>query len=529
MTLSRPESAIERLTALDAIERLSERDASLFTPNAAEQELVADRLGWVSLAEDTADVAEQLRTLRDIAREDGVTTVVLVGMGGSSLATHVLAKTVDGGFAQLLVADTTCPEDLVRLVATLDFAHTLFVIASKSGTTTEVGVIGSILFERAALALGTDEAARRFVAISDPDTALSRHAAQAGWWQVIEARSSVGGRFSALSMFGLVPAALAGIDFELIVERAVRAESDCRTSDTFANPAAQLASFIFDAYQDGRDKLVLIFSEHYRPFGMWLEQLIAESLGKDGRGIVPVVTTRERYGDSIADDHLVVVLRTETDEDLAGYRNVLEQTGPVVRFTIADPHDIGAEFVRWEFAVALLGVLMGVNPFDQPDVEVAKRATRAALAGELPAVDTLPLASLADTARPGDYVAILAYLPTDSHTEAELERLASLIEHALKVPTIVAIGPRYLHSTGQLHKGGPDSGIFLVIGGQEHGAGATGAFAPPQVDVPVPSEPYTLRTLFNAQREGDISSLVLLGRRVFAADSIAQVRAALSR
>ena len=525
MTLNRTESAIERLTALDAIERLSEQDASLFTAEIAEQEMVAERLGWVSLAEDTADVAEQLRSLRDVARERQVTTVVLVGMGGSSLATHVMASVVGGGFADLLVADTTCPEDLVRLVATLDFEHALIVVASKSGTTAEVGVIGSILFDRAAMALGHDEACRRFVAISDSDTPLARHAAEQGWWQVVEARSSVGGRFSALSMFGLVPSALAGIDFELIVERAVAAERGCRTSETFANPAAQLASFIYDAYQDGRDKLVLVFSDQYRPFGLWLEQLIAESLGKDGRGIVPIVTTRERYGTSIADDHLVVVLRTDDDDDLAGYRNLLEQTGPVVRFTIDDPHDIGAEFVRWEFAVALLGVLMGVNPFDQPDVEVAKRATRAALAGELPTTDTLPLDALVTTVRPSDYLAILAYLPNDSHTAAELERLASLLEGALKVPVTIQMGPRYLHSTGQLHKGGPSSAVFVVVGGCTEAAG----FAPPQADLPVPGEAYTLRTLFDAQRAGDISSLVLLGRRVFVADSIAAVRAALSR
>lgn len=527
-------SAIERLTALGAVERLSDHDPSLFSDVPAEQELIEDRLGWVSLAEDVDEVVDQLRELHDLARDRDIRTVVLVGMGGSSLAPLVMGEIVDGGEAELIVADTTCPEDIADILDRIDFAHTLIVLSSKSGTTVEVGVLGSIFFEHAVAALGPEEAAARFVAISDPDTPLAERARHENWWQVIEARSSVGGRFSALSMFGLVPAALSGIDWERIVERAARMEHLCRYEETFANPAAQLAAFIADGYRDGRDKLVLIFSDRYRPFGLWLEQLIAESLGKNGAGIVPVVTTRERYGEEIADDHTVFVLRDEDDEDLKGYRQLLEQTGPVARFTVDDPHDIGTEFIRWEFAVALLGVLFGVNPFDQPDVEVAKRATRAALEGDLPTSDTLPLSALAQSVHPGDYVALLSYQPLrgplGAQARAEVEHLATLIERSLKVICTVQIGPRYLHSTGQLHKGGPSSGVFVVIGfgasGVSEAATAAGSVGP---DLTIPGTNHSLRALFNAQRFGDISSLSAIGRRVFAADSTAEVVAALEQ
>lgn len=514
-------TAIERLTALNAIERLCDRDPSLFSDLTAEQELIADRLGWVTLAEDTDEVADQLRELHDLARDRDIRTVVLIGMGGSSLAPLVMGQIVDGGAAELIVADTTCPDDIAAILDVVDFAHTLVLLSSKSGTTVEVGVLGAIFMERAVAVLGADQAPAHFVAISDPDTPLAQRARTENWWQIIEARSSVGGRFSALSMFGLVPAALSGIDWERIVERAARMEHHCRYEETFANPAAQLAAFLADGYHEGRDKLVLIFSDRYRPFGLWLEQLIAESLGKNGKGIVPVVTTRERYGDSIGDDHMVFVLRDEDDAELKGYRQLLEQTGPVARFTIDEPHDIGAEFIRWEFAVALLGVLFGVNPFDQPDVEVAKRATRAALTGSLPATETLPLSALTATVKPGDYIAILAYEPIMGELGAaahrRLEHLATTLERALGVVATVQYGPRYLHSTGQLHKGGPDSGVFILLGSE--GCVAT--------DIALPGEEYTLRGLFGAQRLGDIATLVEMGRRVFAADSLAQVERAL--
>ena len=509
----RPQSAssIERLSKSDAVERLAEGDASLFSSAPATQAAIKERLGWITLASDTDDIEEYLQTLREEAHRLRPTDVVLIGMGGSSLSTRVMSAIFakECGDVRLHVLDTTNVHDVAKMIGRLPFESTLFIVSSKSGSTTEPIALGELFFERSQEELTPEDAAAHFIAITDQGTPLSARAKELGWRHVIHARSSVGGRFSALSLFGLVPTLYAGIDIERLVESAQSMEILCRGEETFANPGAQLASFIFDSYLEGRDKLMLVFPERYRVFGMWLEQLIAESLGKDGKGVIPIISSPERIGSEIHNDQCVFVMHEDCDEDLARWSETTEQTGPLFEITISCPYDMGAEFIRWEFAIALLGFLLEVNPFDQPDVAASKAMTNALLDGEPYKADPLELTELEGIVREGDYICILAYLPQASASRAALIAIASKLEQHFGIPAIIARGPRYLHSTGQLYKGGPNTGIFIVVGDDED-----------TCDIQLPARDYSMRDLFNAQRKGDIMSLIERGRRVITAQSL---------
>ncbi|MBK5211561.1 MAG: hypothetical protein JJE36_04525 [Coriobacteriia bacterium] len=505
-------SSIETLIHSDAVERLSERDASLFSHDPLIIEAISERLGWVMLASDTDNVLDFLYELRRETEAAHITDVVLLGMGGSSLATRVLSDVLEHPDVRLHVLDTTCAEDVKRLIGLLDFKKTFFIVSSKSGSTVEPITLGELFFHTVAHELGVAEAAEHFFAVTDKDTPLSRTAEAQKWRHVVHARKSVGGRFSALSMFGLVPAALAGIDFKRLIDSAIRMETLCRGEETFANPGAHLASFLNDCLQEGRNKLMLVLPRRYRPFGMWLEQLVAESLGKDGRGIIPIVTSKNRVGSSIHSDQCVVILHESDDEELVAYTEEIEQLGPVAEFIIDNPYEIGGEFIRWEFAVALVGFLMGVNPFDQPDVASSKTMTNALLQGEKFDVEPSSISELADLIAPGDYIAILSYLPEWAASHTALVESAACLEEKFSVPTIIARGPRYLHSTGQLYKGGPNTGVFIVLGDDDN-----------TCDIELEGKPFTLRELNNAQRKGDIISLLERGRRVISARNLSEI------
>ncbi len=418
-----------------------------------------DRLGWIGAPAASRVAWDDLMTFARRARDDGLERVLVCGMGGSALAPRVLAESF--GARHVGVLDSTDPAAVAAAVADGDVARTLFVVTSKSGTTVET------------LAFYHHFAARarpdQFVAVTDPGTPLATRARASGFRAVFDHPPDVGGRYAALTVVGMLPAALMGIDGAELLDRAATLDRDAARARGRALAAEAHA---------GRDKLVLRPPPAVARLADWIEQLVAESSGKDGRGVVPVV------------DAPAAALRPDAQ--------------PVTDFA-ADPLDLGREFFRWEFATWALCEGLGVNAFDQPDVEEAKalaRAELAAAAGGGPDPRTLDPAALRAAARPGDYLAILAYLPESPAIRAALDRVRAAWQEALAVTTTLGFGPRYLHSTGQLHKGGPATGLFLVI------------TAEPERDIEIPTMGMTFGRLERAQARGDIRALLGRGRRV---------------
>ncbi|MDI6712121.1 MAG: hypothetical protein QMD96_02660 [Anaerosomatales bacterium] len=526
--------SLERIVEADAVARLAARDASLFSDDVDARIAVGQRLGWLDLASKASARFPLLRNLAEAIRSEGATDVVLLGMGGSSLAPLVLSRVIGSapGYPRLHVLDTTSPIALASLLQTLDPAGVFVIVASKSGTTIEPLSLYAIVRGWLDDALGRPAAGRRFIVITDPGSPLEKLRQKETMRLTLSAPPTVGGRYSALSLFGLAPAALIGIDIETLVSRAAVMEATCK-NEAPENPGALLAARIADAYDDGRDKLSLVTSPALRPFGLWVEQLIAESLGKNGVGVVPVLEVEPPEIASSGGRRLYAVVRLRADSALASWVEEALHAGlDVVELVVDDGLDLGAEFVRWEFATALAGFLLGVNPFDEPNVAEAKRATAdilagaasapraccdldgtwATFAGGLAAPDPLP-ASRIDavrawlaSARAEDYLALLVYAPDERAYLEPFERTASAIERATGLPVCLELGPRYLHSTGQLHKGGPNTGVFLLVTARD------------RTDFIVPGERYTLAALHRAQAEGDLATLAAHGRRVLRLD-----------
>ena len=419
----------------------------------------ADRLGWIAAPRVSRAAWPELVEFARGARADGLDRTLVCGMGGSSLAPRVLAESA--GADSLAVLDSTDPAAVRDAVAEPHLDRTLFVVTSKSGTTVETLAFYRYFAERAR--------PDQFVAITDPGTPLETLAREQGFRAVFAHPADVGGRYAALTVVGMLPAALLGIDGATLLDRALALDP---------GPARALGDGIAAAALAGRDKLVLRPPRALAGLADWIEQLVAESSGKEGHGVVPVVGASARP--------------TRPDEQV-----VAEFSG--------DPLDLGREFLRWEYATWALCQRIGVNAFDQPDVEEAKALARAELVaarGGSAAPPTLELGALARAARPGDYLAILAYLPPAPAIAAALETVRARWEDALGVTTTVGLGPRYLHSTGQLHKGGPATGLFLV------------ATAEPAIDLDIPGMGTTFATLERAQALGDIRALLGRGRRV---------------
>jgi len=524
--------SLQRLIELDAVARLRSHDATLFADDAAGIELAAASFGWVEPAIGATPVLPLLKRLAQEAAEEGVSDIVLLGMGGSSLASLVIGEVLGGPAVRLHVLDTTAPLSVARVVGTLDPATTLYLVASKSGSTIEPLSLYAIFRDEADNELGSQAAGKRFIAITDPDTSLESLAATGGFRALVSSPADVGGRFSALTVFGLTTASLLGVNVELLLERATAMSTLCALPPA-ENPAAKLAAFICDAHAAGRDKLTVVSSGSLASFGLWVEQLVAESLGKEGTGIVPVVELSEEYPEGYGPDRAVVVLRTEDDSRLAGWVPSLAEAGPVLELTLRDGYDLGEQFVVWEHAVALLGPLLGVNPFGQPNVAAAKAATAAVLAGQLQAPDadivltdgtSLTFAGGLEAPSPapesltgalggflgvlaaGDFLGILAYLPAEAELLSPLRAAAVLVSARTGAAVTLEIGPRYLHSTGQLHKGGAQNGVFVLVTTRDH------------ADVPVPGQQWCLSELHRAQAEGDLTTLIAADRRVLRVD-----------
>ena len=498
------------------VQRLWARDATLWT-GADEGEW----LGWLGIARDQLAHEDALRRIADDVRAAGFSHALLLGMGGSSLFPELLALTFgrQDGFPELHVLDSTDPAQVDAAARKVDLANTLFIVSSKSGSALEPNIFKQYFFERVAELVGREEAGRRFVAVTDPGSKVEAIARAEGFRHVAHGVPAIGGRYSALSNFGMVPAAAMGLDAHELLDRADRMAHACASSVAPAdNPGLVLGVTIGVAAVNGRDKLTLVASPRIHDLGAWLEQLIAESTGKQGEGVIPV--DREPLGPPSAygDDRLFVYVRFAPDADAEQDAAVaeLERAGqPVVRIELADLYALGGEVFRWELATAVAGAIIGINPFDQPDVEASKIATRALTAeyertGSLPAETPLRVdeagfgeciaAHLAQIG-PGDYAALLAYVEMTPEHEAALTEIRTLIRNRTKAATCVGFGPRFLHSTGQAYKGGPNSGVVLQITCDD------------AVDLPVPGQRYTFGVVKAAQARGDFQVLAERGRR----------------
>jgi transaldolase/glucose-6-phosphate isomerase len=499
------ERRVETLGRAGVVRRIWARDPTVWKEDPNTPEL-KDRLSWLGLGKGMARQAPALTSFADEIRAS-FDRVVLCGMGGSSLAAEVLWRTFGRreGYPELVVLDSTDPRAVAALNADGHLEKTLFVISSKSGTTQE-----TISFYRHFWKLaGEGRSASQFVAITDPGTALATLARERRFRRTFLNPPDIGGRYAALSYFGLVPAALIGVDVAELLHDAHRMEEACASYVApHDNPAARLGGVLGEAALGGRDKLTFVLSPGVSGFGLWAEQLLAESTGKEGKGIIPVVGEPLGVPAVYGTDRLFVamMLAGEEDADAGSRLDALETAGhPVVRLSLRSRSDLGGEFFRWEFATAVAAAILQVNPFDQPNVTESKRNTEEVLA-KRPTLSPPATRDAVDAflgrIPPDHYLALLAYLRPSPRHDRQLEKIRVALRDRLKVATTVGYGPRYLHSTGQLHKGGPPTGHFLQI------------YDPAADDLPIPGEPFTFGGLKAAQAEGDRLALERRSRPV---------------
>jgi transaldolase/glucose-6-phosphate isomerase len=521
--------------------RLWAGDASLWTGGDE-----AKWLGWLAAAKGEQVDLAALETFQAEIKYGGFKHALLLGMGGSSLGPEVLGAVFGHkpGFPELLVLDSTDPTQIARIEAMIDPARTLYIVASKSGSTLEPDILERYFFRQAADVVGDDQVGYQFVAITDPGSQLEAHATAAGYRRIFLGDPRIGGRYSVLSNFGMVPAAVTGQDLRGFVAATQAMVRACAASaPPSANPGVALGLALGAAALAGRDKLTVVSTPYLAEVGAWLEQLIAESTGKLGKGIIPLagepVGPPKAYGDDRVFAHLT--LKDDVDEGQTQAMRALEQAGhPVIRITLADPDTLGQEFVRWEIATAIAGAVLGIDPFDQPDVEASKIKTKAltsayetsgALAPETPILEAHGIALYAgdgdakalvreaadrtieaflaahfERAGPGDYLGLLAYIDRSPVHESALTRIRGALRDRLKVATVVGFGPRFLHSTGQAYKGGPNTGVFLQIG------------ATAKRDLAVPGRKLTFAVVEAAQALGDLQVLAERGRRLLRID-----------
>ena len=505
------EAALRDLQDREVIKRIWSKDHTVWKPDPTE---ISDRLGWLNVTESMADQAPALHSFADEVKEAGYRHVVLLGMGGSSLGAEVLWQTFGSapGYPQPVTLDTTVPDWIQAVNRSIDVSKTLFLVSSKSGGTLET--VSGYRYYRSLVeeSMGKEKAGANFVAITDPDSPLERLGQEQGFRRIFINPSDIGGRYAVLSYFGLVPAALAGIAIEDILESADGMREGCASFvSTSDDPAAWLGAAMATLASKGRDKLTIVTSPSISSFGLWAEQLLAESTGKEGKGIVPVAGEPPAEPESYGDDRLFVYLRVEDDDNAKADAGIerLESSGqPVIRLDLRDRYGLGAEFFRWEFATAVAGAVLGINPFDQPNVQSAKDKTADLLqahgsSGALPQTEAPgSLKDLLAEAKAGDYLAIMAYLRPTPEVEEAMADLRRKVVEKHKIATTFGYGPRFLHSSGQLHKGGPTSGLFLqlVIDHED--------------DVHIPGQTYSFATLADAQATGDLQVLQELGRRV---------------
>ena len=506
-------AAIREEQEAGVAKRIRDKDASLWKSDEAAQKLISNSLGWLTVADEMIGVVDELKEFAGSIRSRGFQHVMVCGMGGSSLCPEVLARTFgrQPGYPELLVLDSTDPDTIAGFRDRVDVERCLFVIASKSGSTTEPNVFQKFWYDEVAERRENpgENPGENFVAITDPGSPLVTTAAELGFRKTFLNQADIGGRYSALSYFGMLPAALMGIDIRELLERVARVNSD---------EELKLGTILGECANAGRDKLTLVLDPKIATLGLWIEQLIAESTGKEDKGILPV--NDEPLGDAsvYGDDRVFVSISIgETSDEHKTHLELLANAGhPVIYRKLENVYDLGAEFFAWEFATACAGWRLGINPFDQPNVQEAKDATRELLSefaksGELPkeqkpVADDDAVRAHLKTIKPGDYVAFLNYVEESREIDRKFQDLRTIVRDRTKCATTAGYGPRFLHSTGQLHKGGPNTGVFFQISDED------------KSDFPVPGEPYTFSILKQAQALGDFRALSSRGRRVIRID-----------
>jgi transaldolase / glucose-6-phosphate isomerase len=518
--------------AAGKVRRLWQRDASLWT-NTDESQW----LGWLDVAEKQFEKAAQFQLLAEEIRKEGFRDILLLGMGGSSLCPEVLAKTLGQikGFPRLHVLDSTDPAQVKAFEKKVDLAKTMFIVSSKSGSTLEPNIFKQYFFERVKETIGPEKAGSRFIAITDPGSKLEAEATADKFRYVFHGVPTIGGRYSALSNFGIVPAAVMGLDVTKFLDRTAEMVEACAAAvPVEKNPGVMLGIILGTAAKAGRNKVTLITSPAISELGAWLEQLLAESTGKQGMGLVPVDREELAAPADYGNDRVFAYLRFEAKPDATQDEKItaLEVAGqPVIRICVNDTYDLGQEFFRWEIATAVAGSIIGINAFNQPDVEASKVETRkltseyeksGSLPAEKPIFEQGGIQLFADPKnasalgngnlagrlgahlkriQPGDYFALLAYVEMNDTHEARLQEIRHAIRDAKQVATCLGFGPRFLHSTGQAYKGGPNSGVFLQITCDDSN------------DLQVPGQKYTFGVVKAAQARGDFQVLADRGRR----------------
>jgi glucose-6-phosphate isomerase len=549
---SQVKASLEEWRTGEKVRRLWSGDASLWTGRDE-----GSWLGWLGITEDQSPHGQRLKSIAEEVRRAGFANALLLGMGGSSLCPEVLKMTFGtiDGYPELHVLDSTDPAQIRAFERKVDPARTLFIVSSKSGTTLEPNIFKQYFFEQVRRAVGADQAGNRFMAITDPGSRMEQVAKGDGFRHIFFGLPSIGGRYSALSNFGMVPAAIMGVDVPRLLDRAEEMAQACASCvPAGENPGVVLGTILGVLAGNGRDKVTIIASPGISGLGAWLEQLLAESTGKNGKGLIPIDLERVGPPQVYGSDRLFVYVRLETAPDRSQDEavNALERAGhPVVRIMVTDPYDLGGEFFRWEIATAVAGSIIGINPFDQPDVEASKVETRrltsefektGSLPPETPLLEEGGLTLFTDDRnaavlsraagsdrtlvgflrahigrlRAGDYFALLAYVErTDAHQD-RLQAIRHAVRDARRVATCLGFGPRFLHSTGQAYKGGPNNGVFLQVTCDD------------AADLPVPGQRYTFGVVKAAQARGDFQVLADRDRCALRVHLGADVEAGLS-
>ena len=506
------DAEIESFQNEDFTRRIFNQDHTLWQSSSIE---ASNRLGWLNVLD---SMSRNITTIEDFVSEIsdfGYRYVVLMGMGGSSLGPAVMNRVFGNitGHFKLIVLDSTVPEAIRRLVNQIDISKTLFLVSSKSGNTLETNNLYNYFRDVVETKLGSIKAGEHFVAITDSGTSLNRLADTSGFRHVFENPSDIGGRYSILSYFGLVPAALLGVDIEKLLNNAKSMRRMILDNTlTRENSPVFLGSVMGVLSLAGRDKLTISSTGEISAIGPWIEQLISESLGKNNKGLIPINIEKVMEPDCYDDDRFFVhfdIGKTSLQEDISNLERIEESGHPVLRVSLNDRYDLGGEFFRWQFMTAVAGSVIGVNPFNQPNVEASKKATQIALAnfkenGALPKIATITnIFQLLQSSVSGGYLSIMAYLDDTPALCYALSNLQDVLINKRKITSTVGFGPSFLHSTGQMHKGGPDKGVFLQLLGDN------------SLDIDIPGQSYSFGQLAHAQAAGDFQTLITAGKKVF--------------
>jgi glucose-6-phosphate isomerase len=540
------EAALAVLKANDVVARIWKKDASVWSSAADHAKIISNSLGWLAVPGETLARVNELTSFADEIRRAGFTHAVVLGMGGSSLCPEVLRQSFGAqkGWPELLVLDSTVPAAVAQIEAQVKLASTLFIVASKSGSTTEPQMFERYFYDRVKQIKG-EKAGENFIAITDPGTLLENQARELGYRKTFVNWPDIGGRYSALSFFGMVPFAIMGGDVKTLLERAVAAADACKSHDLAANPGAALGALLGTLANKGVDKVTLVASPQIASLGLWIEQLVAESTGKEGKGIVPIADEALGETGDYGKDRVFVNIAVEDGDPATNKKLAALEAAefPIVHQQLSGPLDLGATFFIWEFATAVASHLLRIDAFDQPNVQESKDNTKRLLGdfishGALP--EQKPLvsegmlrlysnnASLGGTldaaiaahlksVHAGDYFAITQYFVESPEAESLVQQLRLAVRARSHAAVTTGYGPRFLHSTGQLHKGGANNGVFLQLTAQD------------AKDVAIPRELFGFSVLKQAQALGDFESLAQHGRRALRVDLGVDVVAGLRR